>query len=92
MRAFHKLIAVLCLGIATSNQVLAQDAAPGVQTGPAAHPNTELYGLLVLKGAVVVDELRTFALSNCDGELLDAEIAAVRAWLTRMGVDCDGPQ
>lgn len=92
MSLFHKLIAVLCLGVVVSTHAWAQDAPRSVDNVPAVDPRAELYGLLVLMGAVAVDALRTFALSNCDGELSDADIAAVQAWLTRMGVDCNGPQ
>jgi hypothetical protein len=70
----------------------AWSAAAQAEAPPAGPESIELHGTLVLQGALRVEDLREYALANCDRDLSSGDIAAVQAWILRMGINCDAPQ
>jgi len=93
MNRMYKSIAVIGFGIAAliSAPAFAQSPVAAAEAPPAPPESIVMYGKLVLRGELSVDELRDHAASNCDHLSMD-DVAAVREWLRRMGAKRDAPQ
>lgn len=93
MNNLHKLVTVVCCGVAASLSApaTAQDAPTATQAGQAASESIAMYGAMVLHGMLDASDLRDYAMRNCD-DLSAADLVAVRRWLQRTGVYCDWPE